>query len=169
MKFLLKILFCFLLSTSLALAGIGGITRYQGQVLQEVIVTDVGSTTTSTTLVNINAGNISILPKSNNSTLLVSVVFYGTITFVSTGVTNAFFQIFDVTNSALVGSLITLGTAGSGAAGVALNAPCTVQARVTNNVLTNRSFQLQAKESSTFGTPTAGGQIMTWSIREIQN
>ena len=133
--------------------------------LQEVIITDAGGTTTSTTSVNVNGANVSITPKSITSKLIISVVAQFGEGAVSAATTAGTFQLFDVTNSVLVGIPIVAQCTGSTNVGVFI--PGAMAAIVTNAALTSRSFQMQAKTNN--ASAIAQAASMVWSIREIQN
>lgn len=136
-----------------------------GTVLQEVVITDVGTTGTNTSFANFNAANVVIVPKSAASQFILTVSFYGSIS-VTAGVNPVgTFQLFDVTNAALIGQPYEVWGAISGG-GIAAAAPSCIAAIVSNAVLTSRSFQLQAKSS--VGTSTVRSTSMVWSIREIK-
>lgn len=136
-----------------------------GTILQEVVANDAGTSTSSTSFVNLNAGNISIVPKNAASNLLVDVQFYGSQGLVASTNVTATFQLYDVTNATLVGNPnVLMSTSGGG--GTATSAPCNIRAIVANAVTTSRTFQLQGKVSS--ASETGSATVMVWSIREIK-
>lgn len=136
-----------------------------GSVLQEVTATDAGGTTTSTSLANVNAANISITPKSANSILIVDVQFQGVEPLLSGTNTTAYFRLYETTAAANVGEENNL-TASAESQGVRIETPSNIRARVANSALTTRTFQLRARTSH--AGAAAGATKMVWSIREIQ-
>lgn len=136
-----------------------------GAVLQEVDTTDAGSSTTSTTLVNVNAGNVSITPKNAASNLIVDVQFNGRILQLASVNTIGTFQLYDATNAILVGQPNLLESP-SGAGGVGCRGALNIKAIVANAVLTARSFQLRANTSDALAAAQAIN--MVWSIREVK-
>lgn len=136
-----------------------------GAVLQEVVVTDAGATTTNTSLAALNVSVVNITPKSAASQLLVSVTFQGSSQLLASTNTSATFQLYDFTNSANIGQQVVLGiSTGSGAN--ADQSPCSLSAIVSNTVVTSRAFEIRGFTNN--AGSAAGAQSMVWSIREIK-
>ncbi len=136
-----------------------------GDLLQIATDTDPGSTTASTSMTNLNSGNKTITPKSNASKILITVTFRASIGNVASVNATGTFQIYDATNSVLVGSSYQI-AAPSGPGGNGANAPGVVRAIVSNAVLTSRAFQLRGQTSDASGA--AGASLMVWSFEEIK-
>lgn len=136
-----------------------------GDVIQELTATDAGSTTASTSLVNINAGGVNFTPKSTNSKLVIEVTFSASIAALGGVNTVGTFQLYDSTGAALVGASYTI-QAPSFNGGVGASAPACVRAVVANAVLTLRTFRLHAATNN--AGATCGGASMVWTIREVQ-
>jgi len=140
-------------------------TAVAGAVLQEVTATDAGSTTTSLSLVNLNASNVSITPKSTNSILIVDVQFQGTEGLLNGTNTVAHFQLYEIGPAAAIGAENEL-AANTETVGTHVAMPANIRARLTNASLTARTFQLRGRTSH--AGAQAGALNMVWSIREIQ-
>ncbi len=137
-----------------------------GTVLQEVIGTDAGNTTTSTSLTGLSAASVSITPKSASSQLLITVTFKGTSAFLSAVNTIASFRLYDFTNSADIGIEYDLSTT-TASGGNGRSDLASISAIVSNAVLTARGFTLRGKTNN--ASSAAGAQSMVWSIREIKS
>jgi hypothetical protein len=140
-------------------------TPVAGDVLQVVTDTDAGTTTTSTSLTNMNAGNRSITPKNAASKILIEVSFRASVEPVASVNATGSFQLYDVTGAAAVGSVYTLNSL-SGAGGSGAYAPGVVRAIVSNSVLTSRAFQMRGATNNASGA--AGCRDMVWSFTEIK-
>lgn len=136
-----------------------------GSVLQEVTATDAGGTTTSTSLANLNAANVSITPKSTNSIIIVDVHFKASEALLSLTNTAGFFQLYETGPASVIGAENEIGGQAENQ-GVRAVAPANIRARLTNSALTTRTFQLRGRTSN--ASAAAGAQNMVWSIREIQ-
>lgn len=137
-----------------------------GAVLKKIFATDAGGTTTSTTFSNLNAANVSITPTNTASNLYICVSFSGSSAVFATVNTTATFQIYDVSNSVLLGSAYPIG-APNASGGTGINDASIVCATTTNTVTSARLFQMQAKTNN--ASSAAGGTIMVWSIEEVKN
>lgn len=138
----------------------------RGQTLQTTAVTDVGSTTTSLSFTNLNMSNVNITPKSAASHLLIEVTFLGEIGNVIGFNAEGFFQIYDVTNAVLLGSLTQI-AAVSSSGGNGWSGACALRALVANAVTSSRAFQLQGMTNNASAILT--GEVMVWSITEIKD
>ncbi len=138
-----------------------------GQVIQQQVTLDAGGITNSASLVNINTANISFTPKSAASHLLVDVQFFGLCEEVDGATTSSAFQVYDVTNSALLGTANSFSVASQGMLGAALAAPCYVRAYVVNTVTSARAFQLRASINNASVHINVSAAI--WTITEIKD
>jgi hypothetical protein len=139
-----------------------------GQVLQEVVLTDAGSSTTNSTLTNVTASFKPITPKSSNSTLVVECSFNGLVTAGGAGLnTTGGFRLYNSTASADIGSEATVGAVSASGANLQAQGACTVRASVANSGTTTINFLLRARYSTASCTVSATNQV--WTIREIQN
>ncbi len=136
-----------------------------GSVLQVVTANDAGSSTTSTTAVNLNVSAISITPKSTNSKLVIQVSFQGIITAAGAG-TNSY-GYFQINEGATLRSTAARSIAVVSASGTNMqtNAGQHLIAVVTNSSLTARSFNLYGYSSTS--SATCYGNNMTWVITEV--
>jgi hypothetical protein len=135
-----------------------------GTVLQFITQNDAGSTTTSTTRVNLNGSLVSRTPLSSTSKLIIDVAFSGQITAVVAANTLATFDISE--GSTTVSYQATpMGISSGAGANLQLNSSLFLRAVVTNSATTARSFSLYGKTSSASATASASG--MTWTITEI--
>lgn len=135
-----------------------------GRPRQEVTATGAGTTTSSTSFVNVSSSNVPITPKGASSKLLVECSFTGSSAYLLDTNTSATFQIYDVENTTLIGAARVLSVS-TASGGTGISAPCVVRAVVTNAVTTARNFQLQAKTNN--ASAAAGATSQVWSIREI--
>lgn len=145
------------------------ISGVAGDVLQKVVSTDNGSTTTSTTMANLNASTKNITPKSVNSDLLVTVQFEGEAGYVSAAATYAQFQLYDSTNAVLIGQPNKLQVSNTSFTPAANSTgqytPCTISAIVPNSAQTARGFTLRGLTSN--AGAVAGATKMVWAIEEV--
>jgi hypothetical protein len=134
-------------------------------VLQVVTANDAGSSTTSTTAVNLNAAAISITPLSTSSKLVIQVSFQGIITAAGIG-TNSY-GYFQINEGATLRSYATINmsvVSGAGTNVQVSNGLCLI-ASVTNSALTARSFSIYGYSSTSSATCYANS--MTWTITEV--
>jgi hypothetical protein len=140
-------------------------TWNSGDVIQEVVYTDAGATTSSTTYTNLNASVKNITARSTNSSILVSVTFQGGINPLSATNTYGTFQLYEATLGLFGPSPNFQAPSGSGGTGVFI--PAALSAIYTNSTQSLKQFSIQGKSSHS-GTVAQATQ-MVWSIREIQN
>jgi hypothetical protein len=75
-----------------------------GTVLQEVVLTDAGASTTSNVLTNVTASTKNITPKSANSTIVIDVAFNGLVLAAGAGLNSTGgFRLFNSTAAADIG------------------------------------------------------------------
>ncbi len=153
-----------LLGSGLSISGQTLSATSTGSILQEVIANDLGGTTASTSLATLNQASVTITPKSVTSNLIITVQFFASLSQVVATNVIASYRLFDVTNSANIGSLNTF-TVTNGGGGNQLASPACIAAIVPNAVLTLRSFSLRGFTNNASGA--AGAQTMVWSIREV--
>lgn len=144
-------------------------TATAGTVLQELVFTDAGGSTTSSSLTNITVSQKQITPKSSNSTILVSCSYQGTVAAGGSGTNStAATQLYDNGNSANVGGETSLGVVSGAGTNMQTSAPGIIRAVVSNAALTTRSFVLRARTSATAGANVTISNLV-WSLTEIQN
>lgn len=157
------------LRTSASVAAVQTALATTGTVLQELVFTDAGTTTTASSLANVTASAKSITPKSTSSTIVVTCTFQGQILAAGSGNNSTgAFRLYNNTAGADIGtSENILGVVSVAGANVQTNSPCTVTATVANSALTAVAFVLRARYAAASTTVGATNQI--WTIREIQN
>jgi hypothetical protein len=136
-------------------------TFQSGQVLQTRFFTDAGSNLPAT-ITNVTASNKDFTPKSTNSTIKVSVNFYGVSAPSGSFINAQIVQVAPTTGN--VGAQLS---SGLDTAGIAQSAGmCVIEGLAANAALTPRAFQLWANNAT-----GAGGFInsMVWTITEVQN
>jgi len=137
-----------------------------GSVLQMLITQDAGSSTSSTSQVNLSAGSQSITPKSTTSRILVRCSFMAYIPNLAATNVQAAFQLYDSTNAATIGYNVTFGTlSGSGNIGVSANQ--TIEYFVTNSALTLRSFTLRGNTGN--ASVAFSATQCVWTLTEVSN
>lgn len=137
-----------------------GRTYASGEIIQQLMFTDAGGNMTGS-LANITQSAKSITPKSTNSTIFVSVSFYG---YPNSSGTYFNAQVRRTTQTAaLIGDLISLGLTTSAAQAVFAGI---VQAYQSNSATDVISFQLWGQNAA-----GSGGAInsLTFTITEVQN
>lgn len=135
-----------------------------GSVIQQVAYTvDAGSSTTSTTYVNLTASTKNFTPISTSSTLFIDVVFYGQISAGGAGVNSTGeFTLYEGGN---VGSVYQLGVISSSGTNVQTIAPCVIRYEVANTSTATRSFLLYGKKTG--GTSRFYATDQRWTITEV--
>jgi hypothetical protein len=136
-------------------------TPKPGQVLQTLFFTDAGGTLPAA-IGNITQTTKNITPKSTNSTIKVTVSFYGAPVATGSFINAAIRQTLPV--AAPVGAQISHGLTTVGVSqSVGM---CVIEGLVSNSALTPRGFQLWANNAT-----GVGGFIssMVWTITEVQN
>jgi hypothetical protein len=134
-----------------------------GTVLQMRFFTDAGQGTLPATLANVTQTTKNFAPKSINSTIKVSVSFYG-----YSSDPGAFInvQIKETTQS--IGSVGELNSVGLNPTGVAQSILLPIiEGLLPNNALTPLGFQLWANNS--IGAGNGAVTNMVWTITEVQN
>lgn len=137
---------------------------YVGATLQTVTGADGGSSTTSTSLVNVSGSVVTITPKSASSKLLITCIFQGSSAAFAGANTVASFRIFENTTALGTGEM-TIG-ASTASGGTGSSSVTTVQAVVTNTAIAARSFKLHAKTSN--ASSSAAAVLQNWTITEIK-
>ncbi|HYW57667.1 MAG TPA: hypothetical protein VE934_11945 [Polaromonas sp.] len=137
-----------------------------GRILQQAITTDAGSSTTSTSLVNLSIATQSITPKSSNSKIIVECIFLGTIAPLAANNVNAAFGLYDNTNAVLVGATATIGAA-NGSGGTGIHTQQTLKTSVNNAALAIRQFSLRGQTGNAGASASAGSCV--WVLTEVQN
>jgi hypothetical protein len=151
--------------TTIATINSSGLSVSSG-VLQMLQTVDAGSSTASTSLVNVSAGNQGITPKSTNSKILIRCTFQAYIAPLAATNVQGSFALYDVTNSAIVGNTYVTGpNSGSGGTG-AYNSQ-TIEYFVSNSVLTLRQFQLRGLTSNASASFSATNAV--WTLTEVAN
>ena len=137
-----------------------------GSVLQMLISEDAGSSTSSTSQVNLSVATQSITPKSTTSKILVRCSFMANIpSLLATNVQGAF-QLFDFTNSTAIGSSVTFGPiSNSGAVGMSSNQ--TIEYFVANSALTTRGFTLRGNTGN--ASVAFSATLCIWTLTEVAN
>lgn len=139
----------------------GGRTYASGEVIQELIFTDSGGFTSSTSWTQMG-GSKQITPKSTNSKLIASCSFYGYPGSYS-GVNYANLYI-DCESTDISG----ISSLGCGASAAQVYIP-TIMAGVYNNTtLAVKTFKLFLANAVTPSSNGAAGNLI-WTIREVQN
>ena len=138
-----------------------------GTVLQMVAFpVDAGSSTTSTSIVNLSASNKTITPKSTNSVLHISVVFQGIITAGGAGTNSSgYFKVLESASG--VGETAILGVVSGSGTNVQTQANQVLSVALTNSSLTARVFTLGGYKSG--GTSTASATNQYFTITEVQS
>ena len=140
-------------------------TWNSGDVIQEVVYTDNGTTTGSTAYTNLTVSVKNITAKSSNSSILVSVTFQGGVDPLSSTNTYGTFQLYEATLGLFGPTPNFQAPSGSGGTGVFV--PAALSAIYSNTTQSLKQFSIQGKSSHS-GTVIQATQ-MIWSIREIQN
>ena len=135
-----------------------------GEVIQEVLALDAGSSAAHLTLANLNAASIVFNPKSTNSKILVVVHAILQITNVTAANTAATFQLNDV---AVPFSNQYILQAASASGGMGNQVPGVVAGIYNNSNLTAKAFRLYGVSNN--ASASVGATNMVWSIREVQN
>jgi hypothetical protein len=139
-----------------------------GQVLQEIVATDAGSSTTNNTLTNLTAAVQNITPKSSNSKLLIECSFNGSVTSGGAGLnTTGGFRLYNSTGASDIGAEIIVGTVSAAGANLQTQGACVVRATVNNTGRTLIGFLLRGRYTTASCTVSATNQV--WTIREIQS
>lgn len=112
--------------------------------------TDAGSTTTSTTLVNVNAANFLYTPKSPNSTLHLLCQFQAASAAVTGGNSQATYVLAE--GSTGIGTEYSLAAFAS-AGGLGVRSPVLVTATISNSSTVTRTFNLRG--ANTGATPSS--------------
>jgi hypothetical protein len=137
-----------------------------GGVLQMLQTADAGSTTSSTSLVNVSAASQNITPKSTSSKILIRCTFQAYIAPLAATNVQGSFALYDVTNSVVIGNTYITGpNSGSGGTG-AYNSQ-TVEYFVSNSATTLRQFQLRGLTSNALATFSATNAV--WTLTEVAN
>lgn len=147
---------------------VAGPAGKKGQVIGSAFFTDAGSSTTSTSLVNVQAASFSYTPVSANSYLNIVWYFEGKSALLAATDTAASFQGFEVTSgNVALGSLYAIEVATS-SGGNQTQQPCAICVPgLSNSALTTRIFELFA-ETSNAGSAASATSIKC-IIQEIAN
>lgn len=132
-------------------------------VLQMHTSTDAGSTTTSTTLTNISAGAQGLTPLSASSTIVVECTLQGYIPNLASNNVLATFQLYDDTNSVLIGSPFVYGPV-SGGGGVGSFGTVHLMCAVASTGTSARSWKVHAKTGN--ASVAASGTLQKWKFTE---
>jgi hypothetical protein len=149
-----------------AVTGTLAVVGASGTTLQTVISQDAGSSTSSTSQVNLSVGAQSITPKSTSSKILVRCSFLAYIPNLAATNVQGAFQLYDATNATGIGYNVTFGPI-SGSGGVGMSANQTIEYWVTNSALTTRSFTLRGNTGNASVAFTA--QQCVWTLTEVSN
>jgi len=134
-----------------------------GQVLQQRFFTDGGSGNIPATIGNVTQTNKSFTPKSTNSTIKVSVSFYG---FPSNPGSFINLRLRQVVPTGV--DISTTNSAGLIPSGVAQAVMSSfIEGVISNTSLTTREFQLWA--NNTTGAANAAVVNQVWTITEVKN
>jgi hypothetical protein len=136
--------------------GTGVSTPATGTILQLVPYTDVGSNTSSTSLVNLSASTCSITPKSTNSRIIILFTMQAVQSSVAS--TN-YYAILQINEGATQRGPAIYINATNGAGGIGIYSSVILEENIPNLALTIRSFQIYGYVS------VAGGNIAISSIR----
>lgn len=137
-----------------------------GQIIQQRTFTDAGGTISGTTIQAIVQSTKAFTPKSNNSTLLITVTGGFNISVVS-GINTAInLRIYENTVSTLLGATITYAAAQS-AGGLGITVGGVITIAIPNTAFTTRSFGLAGWSNS--GSAVGSSVAVVFSISEIQN
>lgn len=139
-----------------------------GGILQTLITYDAGVvSSTATTLTNVTVSNQNITPKSTTSKIIVECTFAGFISNVAASNVFAQFQLYDITNSVLIGPGVYPFGPLSSSGGTGAYGTVTLKYFVSNATLTSRSFQLRGLTTNASGA--FGASQQTWTLTEVQN
>lgn len=142
--------------------------RESGMVLQVLIMTDNGSSTSASSMTNITNSTKSITPKSNNSTLIIEVDFAAQVLAGGAGTnTLGYFQLYNSTAAANISAITVIGASSATGADLQTNASGRCSAVVANAALTTIGFLLRARYGAT--ACQVSGTSHVWKITEVQN
>jgi hypothetical protein len=131
-----------------------------------LISQDAGSSTSSTSQVNLSVSGQSITPKSTTSRILVRCSFMANIPNLAATNVQAAFQLYDSTNATAIGYNVTFGPI-SGSGNVGMSANQTIEYFVTNSALTLRSFTLRGNTGN--ASVAFSATQCVWTLTEVSN
>lgn len=140
--------------------------RATGSILQMLVTSDAGASTASTSFVSVSTANQSITPKSTTSRIIVECSFNaGIANFAATNTTGTF-QLYDATNSTLIGTAQLI-QAPSGGGGTGSVGGMNLKWFVNNTALTTRQFIIHGKTNN--ASALASSSACVWTLTEVQN
>lgn len=143
-------------------------TYAAGEVIQTKYYEDTGSSTTSSSFVNLSGSAKNFTPKSTNSTIFVRVTMPAAYISAGGAGTNStgLAQIYD--GATQVGISSSIGVVSGAGTNMHTQAPLVCTYTITNNTsLTTRNFTIQGRCPTGYGTLGTGPQV--YEITEVQN